>query len=151
MSNQHPAPVTFTVDVVISRLVGNDTDGYTREVLLLQRKHEPYAGMWAFPGGKLNESDATLEHIAYRVLHEKTGIATVFLYQMGTYGDIGRDPRGRSISVVYASTIVSGEEEETVQAGSDALQVQWFPVENLPLLAFDHARILAEVYSYLHS
>lgn len=148
MLNQQNAQVTVTVDVIIPRLIENDVTGYDTEILLIQRKRAPYEGMWAFPGGKLNADDATLQDAAYREVREETGINLSFLYQVAAYGDSGRDPRGRFISVVYASLFLP-DNEIPFQAGDDAERVQWFSLKQLPPLAFDHTRILQEHYTYL--
>jgi 8-oxo-dGTP diphosphatase len=109
-------------------------------VLLVQRKHEPFAGKWALPGGFVN-MDETLEQAARRELLEETGVLVAKLQQLGTFGDPGRDPRGRVISVVYLAEIKPGSVRP--QAADDAAAVGWFTLHRPPPLAFDHAAILA--------
>ena len=110
-------------------------------LLLIQRKQPPFQYKWAFPGGFV-EIDENIEDAAYRELKEETGITNTRLYQFKTYGDVDRDPRGRTISVVYYGFV--NPEDKTTQAGSDAKAAKWFPIDNLPELAFDHNKIIRE-------
>lgn len=114
---------------------------YTLEVLLIRRRDDPYKGRWAFPGGFVN-MDETLEQAARRELREETAAEPSHLEQLYTFGDPGRDPRGRVISVVYMALVRSTE--LATKAGDDAVAARWFPVENLQIgsLAFDHDKIL---------
>lgn len=112
----------------------------TKEVLLIKRKHNPFQGKWALPGGFV-EIDEDLIEGAQRELFEETGIIDVDLKQFKTYGKPGRDPRGRTISVVYYAYI---NEEATIKAGDDASEVAWFNLNLLPPLGFDHELILSE-------
>lgn len=131
----YPRPMV-TVDVVI----------VTREerprVLLIRRKNEPYAGCWAIPGGFV-DMDESLEDAARRELFEETGIRTGALEQLRTFGDPGRDPRGRVISVVYLAQVDAAKLRP--QAADDAAEVGWHSLQRPPRLAFDHAEILALV------
>lgn len=110
------------------------------EVLLIRRKKSPYAGYWALPGGFV-ALDETLEQTALRELFEETGVADVTVEQLHTYGDPGRDPRTRVISVVYFGLVAAGWARQ-VQGADDAAEARWWPVAGLPELAFDHGRIL---------
>ena len=129
----YPRPAV-TVDVVI----------VTRErrprVLLVRRKHEPFAGMWAIPGGFV-DMDEPLEAAAKRELREETGVEAGRLEQLHTFGDPGRDPRGRTISVVYLARVDAGRVRP--EAADDAAEVGWHSLSRLPPLAFDHEQILA--------
>jgi len=129
-----------TVDIVI----------VTREprprVLLVRRKHDPFAGMWAIPGGFV-EMGESLEDAAHRELREETGIIAGRLQQLHTFGDPGRDPRGRTISVVYMAQLEARRLQP--QADDDAVEVGWFSLSTPPTLAFDHAEILAAARKYL--
>jgi 8-oxo-dGTP diphosphatase len=108
-------------------------------VLLIKRKFEPYAGSWALPGGFI-KSDESLEEAVQRELLEETGIKISYLEQLYTFGDLERDPRGRVISVAYFGLVRPDVFE--LSADTDAEEVSWFDIENLPKLSFDHKRIL---------
>src|SRR5579863_8080556 len=125
---------SVTVDVVMMSLRQRDL-----QVLLVKRRAWPYEGMWAIPGGFVN-IDESLESAAKRELREETSVQDVYLEQLYTFGDPGRDPRTRVITVVYFALLDS--ERLQVRAGDDAGNVQWFSVYHLPSLAFDHAKIL---------
>lgn len=125
---------SVTVDVVMMSLRQRDL-----QVLLIKRRSWPYEGMWAIPGGFVN-IDESLETAAKRELQEETGVQDVYLEQLYTFGDPGRDPRTRVITVVYFALLDS--ERLQVKAASDASDVGWFSVYDLPPLAFDHGKIL---------
>ena len=116
-----------------------------REVLLVQRKNEPFQGKWCLPGGFV-ELDEKIEDAAHRELYEETGVSGIALQQFGTYGNPGRDPRGRVVGVVYWS-ILDSKPETT--AGDDAANCRWFSIDQLPEMAFDHAMILREAKARL--
>jgi 8-oxo-dGTP diphosphatase len=108
-------------------------------LLLINRKNDPYKGMWAIPGGFL-EMDEELEDAVARELEEETGLTGVHLEQMHTFGTIGRDPRGRQITVVYMGIV--DENNTKIKAGDDAAQAKWFDIDNLPKdIAFDHDKV----------
>jgi 8-oxo-dGTP diphosphatase len=109
-------------------------------VLLIKRRHWPFEGMWAIPGGFVGP-DESLEDAARRELEEETGVSDVYLEQLYTFGDPGRDPRGRVITVSYYALIRS--DEIRVRADDDAAEAEWFPAYQLPALAFDHDHILS--------
>ncbi len=111
------------------------------DVLLIQRGNDPHKGMWAIPGGFVEEMEGVLA-AAERELQEETGISGVPLKQFATYGDPGRDPRGRVVCVVYWSRLSS---KPPATAGDDAALCRWFSLNHLPELAFDHAQILQDV------
>jgi len=125
---------SVTVDVVMMSVRQGDL-----QVLLIKRRSWPFEGMWAIPGGFVN-MDESLETAAKRELHEETGVEDVYLEQLYTFGDPGRDPRTRVITVVYFALLDS--ERLQVRARDDAVDVGWFPVYSLPELAFDHEKIL---------
>lgn len=130
----YPRPLV-TVDVVIFTLRENDL-----QVLLIQRKRPPFQGMWAVPGGFVG-IDESLETAALRELQEETGVEDVYLEQLYTFGEPGRDPRGRVITVAYFALLSANAVQP--RAGDDAAQARWWSIYNLPPLAFDHDRILA--------
>ena len=110
-----------------------------RYVLLIQRGNEPYKGYWAFPGGFLN-MDETVAHCAERELEEETGIVLTEMQLVGIYSDVERDPRGRVITAAYAAMTTMPE----ANAADDAAAAKWWPLNNLPELAFDHDVILED-------
>ncbi|HKQ73516.1 MAG TPA: NUDIX domain-containing protein [Blastocatellia bacterium] len=126
----------LTVDCVI---FGLDLDEESLKVMLIERDLEPFAGVWAIPGGFVRPGE-TLMAAATRELEEETGIKDVFLEQLFTFGDPDRDPRGWVVSVAYYALV--SPEKHRIQATTDARQAQWFPVTSLPSLAFDHDKIL---------
>lgn len=135
---RHYERPSVTVDVVIVAPGHKET-----QVLLIRRKHAPYVGYWAIPGGFV-EPNEPLEMAARRELREETGATPVHLEQLYTFGDPGRDPRGWTISVAYLALLAPGELATwQLEAGSDAGQVGWFALADPPPLAFDHADILA--------
>jgi 8-oxo-dGTP diphosphatase len=125
-------PSYLTADSLL--IVGN-------EVLLVQRGHDPHKGRWAIPGGFVEEQERVLT-AAERELLEETGISGVRLEQFATYGDPGRDPRGRVVCVVHWARLLSKPE---ATAGDDAALCEWFSLDNLPDMAFDHEQILQDV------
>ena len=126
---------SVTVDCVVFGL----DDAQKLKVLLIQRGIAPYKDSWALPGGFVR-LDESIEAAAVRELKEETGIDKVFLEQLYTFGAVDRDPRDRVITVAYYALINIGE--YIVKAHTDAKNAEWFFVENLPTLAFDHEKIL---------
>ncbi|HQU58779.1 MAG: NUDIX hydrolase [Phaeodactylibacter sp.] len=131
---EYPRPA-LTVDCIIFGL----NESNTLKVLLIQRDHPPFEGQWALPGGFV-DPDEDLEAAALRELEEETGVRNVFIEQLYTFGEPGRDPRGRVVSVAYFALV--NLEEHPVTADSDARRVGWFQIDQLPNLAFDHQKIL---------
>jgi 8-oxo-dGTP diphosphatase len=123
-----------TVDIVIFTIHAG-----TLKVLLVKRGVPPFAGQFAIPGGFVLE-DESLEQAALRELREETGVADVYLEQLYSFGDPKRDPRGRVITVAYFALISAGQ--APLQAGTDAAEAAWWPLDRLPPLAFDHDEIL---------
>jgi 8-oxo-dGTP diphosphatase len=131
---KYPRPA-LTVDCVVFGLDGEDL-----HVLLIRRAGEPFAGMWALPGGFV-DMDETLEQAALRELREETGLERVSIEQLHTFGAIDRDPRGRTVSVVYFALVKKADYKP--KADTDASAAAWHPVSKLPPLAFDHDDIIA--------
>jgi 8-oxo-dGTP diphosphatase len=135
MPEPRPQPVLVTVDLVIFTIREGGL-----HVLLVERGIAPFAGRWALPGGFIrNES---LEDAAQRELEEETGVRDVYLEQLYTFGDPGRDPRGRVVTVAYYALIRSDGASATPVGGTDAATARWWPVGRQPALAFDHDAIL---------
>lgn len=137
------SPIRVTVDIVIFTI----REG-ALQVLLVRRGIPPFEGRWAIPGGFVLERES-LEEAARRELLEETGVRNAYLEQLYTFGDVGRDPRARVVTVAYFALMDWAA--ATVAAGSDAAEAAWFPVARLPQLAFDHARILARGVERLRS
>jgi len=108
-----------------------------QKVLLIKRKNPPFQGKWALPGGFV-EQDEDLPESAMRELKEETGVRAVIndLSFVGVYGAPNRDPRFRTVSIVYRLEILETVE---VKGGDDAAEAAWFDLDDLPELAFDHA------------
>jgi len=107
-------------------------------LLLIRRKIDPYKGRWALPGGFV-EIDEDLPNAAARELAEETGLKDVSLEQLRAFGRPGRDPRGRTITVAFFGIIEKGWDR--IKAADDAERAQWFDIESLPPMAFDHDEI----------
>ena len=128
---KYPHP-SVTTDCVIFGFDGNKL-----RVLLVKRGIEPYKGRWAFPGGFI-KMDESAEDGALRELQEETGLTGAFIRQFHTFSDPNRDPRERVITIAYYALVRMKE----VKGGDDADEAQWFALDEVPQLAFDHDRIL---------
>lgn len=128
----------LTVDVVA--FAGPRRD----RVLLIQRAHPPFAGLWALPGGFVEGGERVADG-ARRELAEETGLEVTALDLLGIYDTPGRDPRGPTVSVVYLTHV---GEAPVVQGGDDAGDARWFSLDDLPELAFDHAAVVADAVSF---
>lgn len=128
---KYPRPAV-TTDCVVFRF-----DGSQLKTLLIERGNEPYKGCWAFPGGFLN-MDENAEQCALRELEEETGLKLDHVEEFGTFSEVDRDPRGRVISIAFYGITELSE----VKGGDDAAKAQWFPIDEIPPLAFDHDRML---------
>ena len=106
------------------------------KLLLVRRGAEPFKGVWALPGGVLR-ADEDLDASAMRTLEEGTGVSGVYLEQLYTFGRPDRDPRQRAIAVCFFALIPS--ERLQLRAAVNADGVAWFPMDEQPALAFDHA------------
>ena len=131
---EYPRPA-LTVDCIIFGL----DESSKLKVLLIKRGLEPFKDHWALPGGFV-DMEEDLEAAALRELEEETGVKDVFIEQLYTFGAPKRDPRGRVVSVAYFALVNLAQ--HPVQASSDARHVEWFELEQIPALAFDHHDIL---------
>lgn len=129
----------LTVDAVV---FSKDTNRV--EVLLIKRKNEPWKGMWAIPGGFL-EVDETCEQGAMRELEEETGLTGVKLKQLHVFDAPDRDPRERIITVAHYGFADKNKQQAT--GGDDAIDAQWFDINDLPPTASDHKEIIAMAVS----
>ena len=112
-------------------------DGQSLNVLLVQRGIEPFKGRWAFPGGFI-KMDETAEEGALRELKEETGMENAFIQQFHTFSNPLRDPRERVITIAFYALVRIQE----VKGGDDAASARWFPLDEIPALAFDHDHML---------
>ena len=130
---KYPRPAVTADCIVITREA-------EPKVLLIQRDGEPFKGAWAFPGGFM-DMDETTEQCAIRELEEETGLRVSDIKQIGAYSKVDRDPRGRTITIAYLAII---DEPIAVTGQDDAAKAEWWPVDALPPLAFDHGEIMAD-------
>jgi 8-oxo-dGTP diphosphatase len=135
MQYTYPYPrAAITADIIVLKQLENHL-----YVLLIERKHPPFEGMWALPGGFM-DMDETLEETALRELKEETGITGIALKQFHTFSTLGRDPRHRTVTTVFSGYINNNTPK--AKAGDDASKVEWFEINKLPLLAFDHEEMM---------
>ena len=138
-----PRPAV-AVDLVILTIVEDQL-----RVLLIERGMPPFQGQWALPGGFVRvgrdplDQGESVEDAAHRELAEETGLqrGSAWLEQLYTFGTPNRDPRMRVISVAWYA-LMRPDLAPSVRAGTDATGVQWWPLDALPPLAFDHAHIV---------
>lgn len=127
--------IFVTVDIVLFKqtVAGG-------QVLLIERKNEPFKNQWALPGGFVDENE-DLPDAARRELAEETGIHVQHVEQLKAFGKPRRDPRGHMVSVAF---LVKVTNEKTIpKAADDASDAQWFSINELPKLAFDHDEIIS--------
>ncbi|QQE75785.1 NUDIX hydrolase [Brevibacillus composti] len=130
--NQYIRP-SVSVDMLLFTVVDEETENYRKrsdkalKILLIKRKQHPFQGQWALPGGFVS-ADESIDEAAIRVLQKETNVSHVYLEQLYTWGDIGRDPRTRVISCSYMALINS--ELYQVRPGEDADDAQWFHVQD---------------------
>ena len=135
---KYPHPAVTTDSVIFG------FDGTKLKVLLIERGQEPHKGKWAFPGGFVC-MDESCEEGALRELQEETNMSCAYMEQLRTYSNPNRDPRERIITVAYLALVKTQE----VQAGDDASKAQWFDINEVPQLAFDHDVILSDALKHL--
>jgi 8-oxo-dGTP diphosphatase len=145
----YPRPAV-TADVVLFAVRTGEL-----AVLLVRRKHEPFEGAWALPGGFVDANE-DLEHAALRELHEETGVTRVAVEQLAAFGEPGRDPRGHTVSVAFYGFAVA--EAHPLDPGDDAADAAWHPLRaaqrrgrGATKLAFDHGAIIALASDRLRS
>jgi 8-oxo-dGTP diphosphatase len=133
---EYPRPAV-TVDVVVFCRFPDDW-----KVLLIRRGNPPFKDCWALPGGFVEMYEKLVES-AERELMEETGLSGIHLKQFRAYGDPGRDPRGRTVGVIFYG--FTKAENSAAKGGDDASEADWFSIEHFPTLAFDHDMILADL------
>ena len=141
-SYKYPHPAV-SVDIVVFTIRDNQL-----KLLLIRRANSPHKGKWALPGGFVDITEG-LDEAASRELQEETGVSSVYLEQLYTFGKPKRDPRERVITVAYYALIPSDKMQ--LQAATDAAAVGWFGMNELPKLAFDHADIVSMAHQRLVS
>lgn len=135
----YPRPAVTADSVVFC----NGSDGLS--VLLIERANDPFKGCWAFPGGFM-DMEENAEDCAKRELKEETGMEVRSLEYLGTFSEVNRDPRGRTITIAYYAVV----EKSDVIGADDASQAKWFPIDSIPSLAFDHEEILRAALKVLN-
>jgi len=125
---------SVTTDAVIFKL----NNKASLQVLLIQRKNDPFKLKWALPGGFL-ENDETLEECVSREIEEETGLTGLTFHQLEAFSSPNRDPRGRVITIVFWAFLTNNP---LLNPDSDALKAKWFDINHLPELAFDHDAII---------
>jgi len=138
----YPRPAV-TVDIIVLNEIEESS-----QILLIERKQEPFKSQWALPGGFV-DIDEEIKNAAYRELEEETSIKEINLTQFHTFGKIDRDPRGRTISIIYSGTLLNMNQK--IEAGDDAKNLKWFDINNLPKIAFDHNDIIDKFLQYKKS
>lgn len=131
---EYPRPAV-TSDVLLFRFCNNTNK---IQVLLIKRGHYPFEGMWALPGGFL-DMEETVQQCAYRELEEETNLKVTNLEQLITASKLGRDPRGRTVTVIFWAFV---DYQTNAIAADDAADAKWFDIFALPQIAFDHAEII---------
>ncbi|MBR5655993.1 MAG: NUDIX hydrolase [Prevotella sp.] len=131
---KYPRPSVTTDCLVFGQ------DGSRLKILLIKRGFEPFKGRWAFPGGFLEMGESAEEGVL-RELEEETGLSGLSVKQLHTFSAPGRDPRGWTISIAFW-TVVQLSDVEDVKGSDDAVEAEWFDVDNVPALAFDHDEML---------
>jgi len=135
-------PLKGNVIVTVDSLIINDD---SQQILLIKRGKEPFKGMFAFPGGRVESNDKDVESACYRELKEETNISNVKLAFYQFFGNAQRDPRGFCITFVFVGSYSA---DDHIRAGDDAVDYKWFDLKDLPeSLAFDHKQII-EQYCY---
>ena len=134
---EYPRPCV-TTDCLIFRKINS-----VWSLLLIERGNEPFKGCWALPGGFL-EMDEDLDTCAARELQEETGLTGINLNQLYAFGAPNRDPRHRTITVAFWG--VDNTRQQSV-GSDDAVKAQWFALDKLPSLAFDHEQIIQKALS----
>lgn len=137
----YPRP-SVTVDMVVFTLQADEI-----HVLMIRRKHDPFEGYWAIPGGFL-DLDESIPNAALRELREETGLSQVEqMAPIGVFGAPDRDPRGRVISLAHAAVVRADSAQ--VAGSDDAAEAAWFEPNAIDRFAFDHKDVLATALHWL--
>ncbi|MEL6562738.1 MAG: NUDIX domain-containing protein [Bacteroidota bacterium] len=132
-------PTNQQIKVAVDAVVFGYNSKTGLQLLLIRRNVEPFKNQWALPGG-LVLNDESLEDAVERELKEETGISINYLEQLYSFGEPGRDPRNRVISITYYGLVKP--DGLKLEADTDAAEAKWFLFDDLPALAFDHQKII---------
>ena len=138
-SNITAHPVAQHVNIAVDNCIFTVLEDRLH-LLLIQMTKVPYSGMWALPGG-LIQDDESLDAAAVRILYEETGVADVYLEQLYTFGQLDRDPAGRVVAVAYFALIHAAG--IALRTQPKYATVRWWPCATLPPLAYDHDAVTA--------
>jgi 8-oxo-dGTP diphosphatase len=132
----------MSIDLAVSTVIfalrpSGVGEGMVLSIPLVRRTREPFDGRWALPGGWADDAES-LADTAARKLFETTELAPSYLEQLYAFGDLGRSPSGRVVSIVYWALV----REELAEQAAEGVNVRWFGADELPGLAFDHNRIV---------
>ena len=125
----------FSIDCVLFGF-----DGKELKILLIERNEEPFKDWWALPGNIVGQAES-LDQSAERILYELTGLSGIYMEQYYAFGDPGRHPQGRVITLAYFALIRLGGEKEVLPRINYAKRANWISIDKLPKLAFDHRKI----------
>lgn len=128
----------FSIDCVIFGF-----DGGELKILLIERNEDPFKDWYALPGYMVGQ-DESLDDAAERILYELTGLRDIYMEQFHTFGEAGRHPEGRVITVAYYAMLRLNGQKELKPVSSYAKKAFWHPVSQLPKLAFDHTQIFTK-------
>lgn len=141
-TNEYIAPI-LTVDLVLFQIINNELC-----VLLMKRPNDPFKVMWALPGGYNPKGETTLEALN-RIVQYKIGVDInhdlKLLEQLFTFDVVARDPRGHAVSVTYMGCC------QNLDTGQSINETDWFPVNSLPIIAYDHANIIKYAHKRISS
>jgi 8-oxo-dGTP diphosphatase len=139
-------PTLQDIKVAVDAVVFGYTSKDGLSVLLIKRNVQPFKNSWALPGGLVGNNES-LEDAVHRELKEETGVSINYLEQLYSFGQPGRDPRNRVISITYYGLVKPDVFE--IKADTDAADVNWFNIKKLPTLAFDHTEIISQAHARL--
>lgn len=133
-------PIDQNILVTVDAVVFGSSHGSDTHLLLIKRKNDPFKDKWAFPGGFV-EDDEDLPQACARELEEETGLKVPIsqLTQLGAFAKPGRDPRGRTLTVAFSTSMDMNSQH--IKAADDAAEAKWWPLDQLPEMAFDHEEI----------
>jgi ADP-ribose pyrophosphatase YjhB (NUDIX family) len=141
---EHKGKVISTVDIIVTAHTTSNDSSDKEKILLIKRGKHPFKDYWSFPGGRIEERDVDILSAAERELEEETNITNVPLKYVTVIGNNKRDPRGFCLTNIFIAKLDAIPEK--VRAGDDAVDYEWFDIDNLPKMAFDHEEILKQLF-----